>query len=86
MLALTGKHALTCLSAQDDAHCLAFFQKFFRGESIVMHISFVMLIFILFSDQISGGKLPQGSAPFPCGRKPASSQAKNDRVAHFATV
>ena len=39
-----------------------------------MQISFVMLIFLLFSDQISGGakvseggKLPQEA---PCGRKP----------------
>ena len=31
---------------------LAFFQKFFRGESIATQISFVMLIFLLFSDQI----------------------------------
>ena len=44
-------------------------RNFFRGESIVMQISFVML---LFSDQISGrgksfqgGKLPQGGAPCP---------------------
>ena len=45
---------------------------FFSGaKSIVMQISFVMLIFLLFSDQISGGtkvsegvggKLPQGGA------------------------
>ena len=33
----------------------------FRGaKSIVMQISFVMLIFLLFSDQISGGKSPRG--------------------------
>ena len=50
----------------------------FRGEgkSIVMEISFAMLIFLLLSDQISGGrakvseggKLHQGGAPR--GRKP----------------
>ena len=36
---------------------LAFFQEFFQGvKSIVMQFSFVMLIFLLFSDQFSGGK------------------------------
>ena len=40
-----------------------------------MQISFVMLTFLLFSDQISGGKSPKRGnclrgAP-PCGRKPA---------------
>ena len=39
---------------------LAFFQDFFGGESIVMQISFVMLIFLLFSDQISGRKSLRG--------------------------
>ena len=52
---------------------LAFFWEFFQGwaKSIVMQISFVML---LFSDQILGkGKSFQGEgAPCPpCGRKPA---------------
>ena len=37
---------------------LAFFQEYFQGGSIVMQISFVVLIFLLFSDQISGGKRP----------------------------
>ena len=42
---------------------------FFGGESIVMQISFVMLIFLLFLDQISGRqkslreKLAQGVPP-----------------------
>ena len=53
---------------------LAFFQELLSGggaKSIVTQLSFVMLIFLLFSDQISGGKLPQGGAPLPrCGRKP----------------
>ena len=48
-------------------------RKFFQGgKSIVMQISFVMLIFLLFWDQISGrtkvsegGKLPQGAPPCP---------------------
>ena len=35
---------------------LAFFQDFFQGAtSIVIQISIVLLIFLLFSDQISGG-------------------------------
>ena len=54
---------------------LAFFQEFFQGgKSIVMQISFVML---LFSDQISGGgkslqgQTASGGVPLPpCGRKP----------------
>ena len=50
-----------------------------RVKSIVMKISFVMLIFLLFSDQISEakvseeGKLSQGAPPPPAsprGRKP----------------
>ena len=53
---------------------MAFFQEFFSGggglKSIVMQIYIVMLIFILFLDQIpegakgeffSGGNLPRGS-------------------------
>ena len=43
-------------------------------KSIVMQISFIMLIFLLFSGQISGGrKSPRGqtfSEGTPCGRKP----------------
>ena len=40
----------------NELSTLDFFQEFFRGgESIVMQISIVMLIFLLFSDQISGG-------------------------------
>ena len=50
-----------------------FLPGIFRGggaKSIVIQISFVMLIFLLFSDQISGGvsegdKLPQGAPPAP---------------------
>ena len=45
---------------------------FLGAKSIVMQISFVMLIFLLFLDQISGGakvskggKLPQGGTPLP---------------------
>ena len=44
---------------------------FIRGKSIVMQISFVMLIFLLFSDQISGWEvskgreLPHGGASCP---------------------
>ena len=47
------------------------------AKSIVMQISFVMLIFLLFSDQISGGgkvsegQTASGGHPLPsCGRKP----------------
>ena len=41
------------------------------AKFIVMQISFIMLIFLLFSDQISGkGKLPQGGLS---GTKPANS-------------
>ena len=41
---------------------LTFFQGFFLGESIVMKISFVMLIFLLFSNQFfwGRGKLLEG--------------------------
>ena len=45
-----------------------FLPGFFQAEakSIVMQISFVMLIFLLFSDRISGGgKLPQVGRPLP---------------------
>ena len=45
---------------------LAFFQEFFSGgEYIVVQISFVMLIFLLYSDQISGrGKSLRGASPW----------------------
>ena len=52
-----------------------FLPGFFSGaESIVIQISFVMLIFLLFSDQISGGggksvggwQTVSGGAPAPC--------------------
>ena len=50
------------------------------AKYILMQISFVMLIFLLFSDEISGeakvcegGKLPQGAPRPPCGRKPEKS-------------
>ena len=63
---------------------MAFSRNFFRGaKSIVMQISFVMLIFPLFPDQISGAKvsegdkLPQGGAP--CGRKPGGIRNNNDQ-------
>ena len=56
---------------------LAFFQEFFpEATSIAMLISFVTLIFLLFSDQILGGQkslreqLLEGDAPAPCGGKP----------------
>ena len=55
---------------------LAFFQEFFQGvKPIVMQISFVLLFFLLFLDQISGGsirggKLPWGCPLSPCGGKP----------------
>ena len=49
---------------QDSIHglLLAFFQEFFQGaKSVVMQISFVMIIFLLFLDQISGeGKSLRG--------------------------
>ena len=53
---------------------LAFFKEFFQegAKSIVMQIPFLMLIFLLVLDHISGGqksprggKLPQGGAPPP---------------------
>ena len=59
-------------------------RNFFWGESIVMQISIVIL---LFSDQISGrgesfqgggGKLSQGAPP--CGRKPVSSPGQRKLV------
>ena len=57
---------------------LAFFQELLsRGEFIVTQISLVMLIFLFFSDQISGGELPEKGAGklsqergAPRGRKP----------------
>ena len=54
-------------------HNLAFFQEFLRGaRSIVVQISFVMLIFLLFSGQILGAqKSLQGPPLPPCGGKPA---------------
>ena len=61
---------------------LAFFQEFFfRGaKSIVMQIFFVMLNFLLFLGQISGGKSLRGQTasggrlPAPCGRKPEGAR------------
>ena len=38
-------------------------------KSIVMQISFVMLIFLLFSDQISGRKVAEGGRPPPPPRR-----------------
>ena len=51
---------------------LAFFQEFFQGaKSIVMQISFIMLIFLLFSDQILGGaKVSEGSKLLEKGAPP----------------
>ena len=57
---------------------LAFFQEFFSGGGkIYCYVNFfVMLISLLFSDQISGGKVSEGAnclrgaPPAPCGRKP----------------
>ena len=47
-------------------------RNFFRG-SIVMQISFVMLIFLLFSDQIlEGDKLLAGAPPAPLWRNARS--------------
>ena len=45
------------LDTRCDLLSLAFFQDLFSGGSIVMQVSIVMLIFLLFSDQISGGSL-----------------------------
>ena len=60
---------------QSYAHFLAFFQEFFRGggegESIVMQIYIVLLIFVLFSDQISGGKVSEGEKLLQGGASPA---------------
>ena len=76
---LTAKwsHVYLNVKLSKEKCLLAFFQEFFaRGEkSIVVQISFVLLIFLLFSDQISGGKSPSGEnclrgRPLPpCGRK-----------------
>ena len=64
---------------------LAFFQEFFSAgaTSIVMQISFVALIFLLFSDQISGGGIKvseggrgqtaSGERPLPVEESQASS-------------
>ena len=48
-------------------------RNFFHGgaKSIVMQISFVMLIFLLFSDQISGGTKSVREGGLPQGRPPA---------------
>ena len=40
-------------------------RNFFRGKSVVMQISFVIIIFVLFSDQISAGGGGQTAAPAP---------------------
>ena len=63
---------------------LAFFQEFCRAaKSTVVQISIVMLIFLLFLNQISGGEVSEGEnclmgAPSaPCGRKPAFVQLQN---------
>ena len=67
---------------QRDLDKAGFLPGIFSGgdKSIAMQISFVMLIFLLFSDQIlggqkspRGGKLPQVGRPLaPCGRKPTN--------------
>ena len=70
-----GKVFKSFITPQVNLHGveLTFFQEFFQGaKSIVMQISFVMLIFLLFSDQILGGEVSEGEncLPAPCGRKP----------------
>ena len=60
---LLPRHLMTVSSSLSDCsymlleqQLLAFFQEFFQeAKSIVMQISFVMLIFLLFLNQISGG-------------------------------
>ena len=50
---------------------LASFQEFFQGgaKSVVMQISFLLLIFLLFSDQILGeAKSPKGGQTVSGGR------------------
>ena len=59
-------------------------RNFFQGGTIVMQISFVMLIFLLFSDQIlrgtkvsEWGSLPErGASLSPCGGKPGSDMVR----------
>ena len=60
---------------------LAFFQEFFEGESIVMHISFVMLIFLLFSDEILGGQKSLMGAN--CFKEVPCSPSKKARLLFF---
>ena len=50
-------------------------RNFFMGaKSIVMQISFVLLIFLLFSDQISGGQKSLRGAN--CGAKPGEESLR----------
>ena len=54
---------------------LAFFQEFFRGKSIVLQIAFLMLIFLLFSDQISGRSL-RGEVNCPRGGRASLEESQ----------
>ena len=55
---------------------LAFFQEFFQGESVIMQISIVMLIFLLFSDQISEGGVKVSEGGSASGRRPLWKKAR----------
>ena len=81
-LVITNKSTRTCLNIFENS-ITGFLSGFFQGKSIVMQISFVMLIFLLFSDQISGGSLQGGKLPHggaPCGKKQVE---KHEKVASF---
>ena len=61
---------------------------FFKGgRSIVMQISFVMLIFLLFSDQISGDKILRGGRKLPQGgERPPVEESQASWAVHTLKI
>ena len=60
-----------------------FLQGIFSGEgakSIVMQISFVVLIFLLLSNQISRGQTASGAPSAPCRRNPICEWVKHAKT------
>ena len=85
VLVLTNQSfmVLSSLVRRHDRN-LAFFQEFLQGaKSIVMQISFVMLIFLLFSDQISGEQKSRGGGKLPQGASPLWKKARNNMTKGF---